>query len=63
MILHLENKNVVILCPPYGAYASVITQFAPAIEINLMEKPLTKNDWKTPFFQSNRLASLNVVQI
>lgn len=27
IILHLENKNVVILYPPYGPYASVNTHF------------------------------------
>lgn len=31
IILHLENKNVVILQPPHGTDASVRTQFASAI--------------------------------
>lgn len=31
IILHLENKNVVILQPPHGMDASVRTQFASAV--------------------------------
>lgn len=44
VILHLENKNVVILHPPYGPYASVNTHFMLAIGKKLMEKPQTTND-------------------
>lgn len=49
IILHLENKNVVILYPPYGTYESVKTHLVLAIGKNIMEKPLAKNDWKAPF--------------
>lgn len=39
IILHLENKHVVIVNPQYGTYASVVTQFALAIG----KKALWKN--------------------
>lgn len=39
IILHLENKDVVIVNPQYGTYASVVTQFALAIG----KKALWKN--------------------
>lgn len=50
IILHLEDKNVVILYPPHGPSAGVVTaHFALATGKNIMEKPLTRNDTKAPF--------------
>lgn len=49
IILHLENKDVVILYPQYGTYASVITQFALAIGKNIMENHFLKMTEKPHF--------------